>query len=103
MGDRLGVAESLLALGGAVLLDEPADAVRLLGASSAVLSTVGAVPTPRQEDDLDRVRRAAVAAAGEETVAAARSEGAAMGQARAVALAFALGDRIGAPVHAPTT
>jgi hypothetical protein len=103
MGDRLGVAESLLALAGAALPDEPADAVRLLGASSAVLSAIGAVPTPRQEDDLDRAERAAVAAAGEETVATARSEGADLAEGAAIALALDLCDRLGAGHHASTT
>ena len=59
MGDRLGVAESLLALAAAVLPAEPADAARLLGAAAALLSAVGAVPTPRQEADLEPTARAA--------------------------------------------
>jgi tetratricopeptide (TPR) repeat protein len=96
MGDRLGVAESLLALAGAVLPAEAADAARLLGASSALLSAVGAVPTPRQQEDLELAARAAVAVAGRDTVSAARSEGTALEETRAVELALALAERLGA-------
>ena len=63
MGDRLGIAESLLGLAAAVLPAEPTDAARLLGASSALLSALGAVPTPRQEADLAGAVRTAIDAA----------------------------------------
>jgi predicted ATPase/class 3 adenylate cyclase len=105
MGDHLGIADSLLGLA-AVLPEHAEDSARLVGAASAVLSAVGAVPTPRQAADLDRAVRAAVAAAGDEdTVVRARSDGAAMTEAAAVALALDLGDRLGAgsPAHARTT
>jgi hypothetical protein len=95
MGDRLGVAESLLALAGAVLPAGPADAARLLGASAALLSAVGAVPTPRQQDDLERVAHAAATAAGDDA-AAARAEGAGLEEGQAVELALALTERLGA-------
>ena len=100
MGDRLGVAESLLALAAAVLPAEPADAARLLGASSAVLSAVGAVPTPRQEADLDRRPRRAERAGADAAPRPTRRRC----RGRAVALALDLGDRLGAArVHARTT
>ena len=95
MGDRLGVAESLLALAGAVLPAEPADAARLLGAAESLLSAVGAVPTPRQQGDLELVARAAETAAGEDA-AAARAGGAGLDEGRAVDLALALAERLGA-------
>jgi hypothetical protein len=57
MGDRLGVAESLLAVATVVLPDEPAEASRLIGAATALRAAGGALPTPRQESDLaDAVR-----------------------------------------------
>ena len=102
MGDRLGIAESLLALAGAVLPAEPTDAARLVGASSALLSVVGAVPTPRQEADLAGAVRTAVDAAGDGEVAGARSDGAALTEDRALALALDLADRLGAGTPAPT-
>jgi hypothetical protein len=89
MGDRLGVAESLLALAGAAVTAEPADAARLAGAADALLAAVGAVPTPRQQADLDRVGRAAAEGA-------ARAEGAALVENSAVELACALAERLGA-------
>ena len=55
MGDRLGVAESLLATATATAASAPADAARLSGAARALLAAVGAVPTPRQHADLSRV------------------------------------------------
>ena len=87
MGDRLGVAESLLALAAALAPVEPADAARLLGAAEALLSAVGAVPTPRQAADLARTAR---------TTGAARSGDAALDEIRAVELALALAERLGA-------
>jgi hypothetical protein len=100
MGDRLGVAESLLALGAAVLPTEPAGAARLFGASASLRSAGGAVPTPRQHADLDVAVRAAVDVAGAETVAAERSAGSALTQQAAVASALDLSDRLGAAEHA---
>jgi tetratricopeptide (TPR) repeat protein len=101
MGDRLGIAESLLGLACAVLPAEPADSARLIGASGAVLAAVGAVPTPRQRADLDEAVRRAVDEAGEDAVARARSEGAGLTEDDAVALALHLCDRLGAGHHAP--
>ena len=49
MGDRLGVAESLLAVATVVEPDDPAEATRLIGAAAALLAAGGALPTPRQE------------------------------------------------------
>jgi hypothetical protein len=82
MGDRLGVTESLLALATVVAPDEPAEAARLIGASTALRAAGGALPTPRQESDLaDAVRdRPAV-------------EDASLTQDRAVALALDLTER----------
>jgi predicted ATPase/class 3 adenylate cyclase len=87
MGDRLGVAESLLALAGATVAAEPADAARLAGAADALLAAVGAVPTPRQQADLDRVGRAD---------GAERAEGAALEEESAVELACVVAERLGA-------
>jgi hypothetical protein len=68
---------------------EPADAARLAGAADALLAAVGAVPTPRQQADLDRVGRAGAEGA-------ARAEGAALVENSAVELACALAERLGA-------
>jgi predicted ATPase/class 3 adenylate cyclase len=101
MGDRLGVAESLLALATTVLPAEPADAARLLGASAALRSAGGALPTPRQQADLEDADRTATEAAGQDPVAGARSAGASLTQGQAVALALELGERLGAGGHPP--
>ncbi|MFL6097447.1 MAG: ATP-binding protein [Blastococcus sp.] len=103
MGDRLGITESLLALASAVLPAEPADAARLIGASGAVLTAVGAVPTPRQRADLEQAVRRAVDEAGEDVVDRARSEGAGLTEGDAVALALDLCDRLGEHALAATT
>jgi hypothetical protein len=87
MGDRLGVAESLMALAAALAPVEPADAARLLGAAVGLLSAVGAVPTPRQEADLELAARAA---------GTVPSGDAALDEIRAVELALALAERLGA-------
>jgi tetratricopeptide (TPR) repeat protein len=87
MGDRLGVAESLLALAGATVAAEPADAARLVGAADALLAAVGAVQTPRQQADLDRVGR---------SDGAERAEGAALEEESAVELACVVAERLGA-------
>ncbi|HEV7187157.1 MAG TPA: adenylate/guanylate cyclase domain-containing protein [Blastococcus sp.] len=93
MGDRLGVAESLRALAGALPPENSSDAARLVGASSQVLAAVGAVPTPRQAADLASAVRATGQTAG---------DAAAMTETQAVALALELGARMGAgaPAHA---
>jgi hypothetical protein len=103
MGDRLGVAESLLALAAAALTTEPAGAARLLGASASLLSAGGAVPTPRQHADLEAALRAAVDAAGAEAVAVERSAGVALTQQAAVVSALDLSDRLTAQAPAGTT
>jgi predicted ATPase len=103
MGDRLGIAESLLGLASAVLPAQPSDAARLVGASCAVLTAVGAVPTPRQRADIEQTVRRAVDAAGEDVTVRARSEGAAMGEAAAVALALDVPHRLGAGAPTHTT
>jgi predicted ATPase/class 3 adenylate cyclase len=103
MGDRLGVAESLLGLAAAVLPGRPADAARLLGAASSLRGAGGALPTPRQQADLEDTARAAIAAASADTVSEARAEGAALTQPRAVEMALDLSERLGAGSPAGTT
>jgi hypothetical protein len=83
MGDRLGVADSLLGLAAAVLPARAADAARLVATSAALRSVGGAVPTLRQEEDLaSAVSAAGVAADGPEPT-----------QQQAVALALELAGR----------
>lgn len=97
MGDRLGIADSLLGLATAVLPSRAADAARLLGASAPLRSVGGTVPTPRQEEDLASAGRAVAAAASDDVATAARAEGAELTQRQAVDLALDLarepGDR----------
>jgi hypothetical protein len=68
-----------------------------------VLTAVGAVPPPRQEADLAHAVARAVDAAGTDPVAAARSDGAAMTEDRAVALGLDVADRLGAGTPLPST
>jgi len=90
LGDRLGIAESLIGLAAAVLPAEPADAARLVGAAESLRSGGGAVPTPRQQAD---VELALAAAAGAGTVEGCRAEGTALPQEQAVELALRLSGR----------
>jgi hypothetical protein len=101
--DRLGVADSLLGLADTVLRAEPTGAARLVGASVALRSVGGAVPTPRQQSDVDSTTRTAVDLVGAAAAETARTEGAALTEAQAVAFAFDLCRRFGAQVPVGTT
>ena len=59
MGDRLSVAESLIAVATVVLPDDPAEATTLIAAATALRSSGGALPTPRQHRDLADAARTA--------------------------------------------
>jgi tetratricopeptide (TPR) repeat protein len=93
MADRLGVAESLIGLATAVLPSAPANAARLVGAAEAARSGGAAVPTPRQRADVELAVEAASEVAGADAVAACRSEGSALPQEQAVAVALGLVER----------
>jgi predicted ATPase/class 3 adenylate cyclase/tetratricopeptide (TPR) repeat protein len=94
MGDRLGVAESLIGLATAVLPAAVGDAARLVGAAETARSGGGAVPTPRQQGDVELAVATAVDAAGADAVASCRAEGSALRQEQAVAVAVGLGERL---------
>jgi hypothetical protein len=63
----------------------------------------GAVPTLRQQSDVEAAVGRAAAAAGEDAIDGARSDGAALPADGAVTLAFDLCDRLGARGPAVTT
>jgi predicted ATPase/class 3 adenylate cyclase len=103
MGDRLGVAESLLGLAQAAPPAEAGTAARMIGAVETLRAVGGAVPTPRQQSDVEHAVGTAVDAVGEDAVVAARIDGAALTEDVAVAVAFELCDRLGAQAPAGTT
>lgn len=97
IGDRLGVAESLVGLAAAAANVEPEEAARLVGAATTSLAAAGAVATPRQEAAATAALTAATNAGDPRRVAAARDEGAALDQDAAVATAIRLADRVTTP------
>jgi predicted ATPase len=88
LGDRLGVAESLVGVAAAIAAERPEDAARLAGAAGALFHASAAVPTPRQQADLDAVSQLAIAATDAGTVAAAVAAGAVIQESAAVAAAL---------------
>jgi hypothetical protein len=82
------VAESLAGVAAVIAGDSPEQAARLAGAAGALFQASAAVPTLRQQADLDAVSQQATRAADRETVAAALAAGAALAQDAAVTAAL---------------
>jgi hypothetical protein len=84
----LGVAESLVGVAAAIAVERAEDAARLAGAAGALFHASAAVPTPRQQADLDAVSQLAMTATDAGTVAAAVAAGAVLHESAAVAAAL---------------
>lgn len=91
MGDRLGVADSLVGLAAAAVRVEPEAAARLVGAAGALRTAAGATPTRREATEVAAVLEAASGAVGPEHVVAAQATGSDLDEGAAVATAARLG------------
>jgi predicted ATPase/class 3 adenylate cyclase len=91
-GDRLGVAESLVGIAGVIATTSPEGAARLAGGATALVRASAAVPTPRQQADLDSVSQRATGAADPGTVTDGMTAGATLDECAAVAEALELID-----------
>jgi predicted ATPase/class 3 adenylate cyclase len=92
IGDRLGIADSLVGLAAALASHQPTEAARLVGAAGAARELGGAVPTPRQEAE-DAAVRARAGLSGTEWDDAL-TDGAGDDLAAAVDRATAMGTRV---------
>jgi tetratricopeptide (TPR) repeat protein len=94
IGDRLGVADSLVSLAAVALGTYPDDAARLVGAATALRLKAGATPTKRETAELSAVITVMERAEEPAWLSGARNASGHMDEDAAIAIAMRLGARV---------